>query len=80
MVADVEGFGMDSHTETLKEGFGLRQSVLVAAQNGEFGAETRKQRGDGKAEAAPRAGDDDGLVLEEVGPIDGRDGAELLGR
>src|SRR5262249_50392739 len=33
MVADVEGFGVDSRTETLKEGFGLRQSVLVPSQN-----------------------------------------------
>src|SRR5262245_23851026 len=80
MVADVEGFGVDSRTETLKEGFGLRQSVLVAAQNGEFGTQTRKQRSDGETETAPRAADNDGLALEEIGPVDGRDGAELFAR
>src|SRR5262249_27346808 len=36
MVANVEGFGVDWRTETLMEGFGLCQSVLVAAQDGEF--------------------------------------------
>src|SRR5262245_30343772 len=77
VIAYVEGFGVEPRAETLEEGFGLRQSVLVAPQNGEIGAETGKQRGDGEAEAAAGAGDDHGLALEEIGPVNGRPGAEL---
>src|SRR5262252_5826766 len=54
VVADVEGFGVERCAEALEEGLGPRQSLLVAPQNGEIGAEPGKQRSDGEAEAAAR--------------------------
>ena len=76
-IADIQSLDIDRRAEAFEEGLGLQQPLLVAAKNGEAGAEASKQAGDRKPEAAAGPGDDDDLALEQVGPVDGRHGAKL---
>ena len=78
VIADIESLRIDRHSKTLQEGLGFGQPLLAASQNGEICAQPRAQRGDRKAEAAARAGDNNDLPLEEVGPIDRRPAAQLF--